>query len=786
MDENQIIPEKAELERKPDVEFQDIPLEKMDVSKVQDVLTRHFKEESEETETGTSGDSIDDKLIVLEVRTLDEGLEKAALLFGVDKMEIEYNKLDKAVREIDGEKVQLNKIEFKKKITSGETQIVIAEDGLSAEIRILFPKKPDGTNTTLMDIIKEVRALDIQYGVKTDIIKAAIEESQKKYRILEHIVFAKGDAPSLGEGSQITESVFEGTEQIIHEKSIKEILLNHEIEEIEENNYPVYFVNKGDLIVVTSLPDEGKEGKNIFGEELSPEMGKKMFNAGENVKMEFDLEKIKYTAEISGYLEMVNSNLNVISPIFISKDELNAYYLKLPYLNRDPVSPEKDSFIELLSSAGIVEGVDNDILAEIPEFIQDKHPDYHAFQIAGGIPTEDGEDARIEYFFSSDAVGDIDGTQGNADGGSHETVKAKQLLAVKFFPTEGKTGMTIKGKKLDPIKGVDKPFKAFSNIDVVKAEDKITYYSKIEGRVDLVGDQGISVNKNYIIDGDVDQKTGNLVFDGNVHVKGSVLQGLSVSADGNIVVEGSVNQNASLTSKGSIRVKEGIVGKEDVVIKAKGNVKTKFLQGAIVQSEGDIIVQEYIINTIIKTFGFVFTPGEDEESQGRGSIMNSDIFALKGISALTIGSDTSTSTKVTAGWDFSFESKMKDLQKALKYCEFEIAKISKTLRLGNNSIESIKALLKKLPPQKQKPLIELFKKLNTMNALRAQVMAKVQVLQESTEGLAGEAVIKVKNSLFSNVLVHIGEKKLKTEKSVENVTLKLAADGEKIKINKSE
>jgi cytoskeletal protein CcmA (bactofilin family) len=61
-----------------------------------------------------------------------------------------------------------------------------------------------------------------------------------------------------------------------------------------------------------------------------------------------------------------------------------------------------------------------------------------------------------------------------------------------------------------------------------------------------------------VIPGDVNPETGNINFNGDVHIKGSVMDNLKVIADGDIIVSGNVLQ-ANLIAKGSIDIAGNII-----------------------------------------------------------------------------------------------------------------------------------------------------------------------------------------------------------------------------------
>jgi len=777
------------LEKKPETDFQDMSFDKINMSTIQNLLSNHFTDESDSPIDEES--PADQKLIILEVADLEEGLKKACELFEVDENEIEHSILENTVSEVDGKKVELKRIEFSQKLIIGSPDLDIAEDKLSADLKIIFPKKPDGTKITFMDIIKLIREYGIKYGVKTDVVKASVEETLKNFAILQNIQIAAGKEPGPGKSSEIIESVLadadveEMSNSRNYRKSINELLSMSSLEMIKEYAFPVYYVNKGDIIAKTTLPLEGQPGKNIFEEEIPPEMGQKLFEAGNNVKMNFTPDEVTYTAEQSGYIDCEGMTLTIVSPIWITEDEMVAYFIKLPFLNKTGIDTSQESVVELLKTEQIEFGIQNEKIESVIKRCKENISDLKAVVVANGTPAMDGTDARVELFFTESSQPGKVREDGSVDYRSLEhkdLVKNNQLLAVKYLPKEGEPGTTVRGKELSAEKRNDTKFAAFNNVKAVKSADKISYYSELDGKVNIVGDKGISVNVVYEVKGNVDYKTGNVEFNGDVKIGGSVLSGFSVTAEGNITIDGTVNQNVALKSNGNIDVKQGIVGKDDIKITARGDVSTRFLQGAHITAGGDVVIHEYILNSHIESKGFVITPPDEKKSSGKGSIIGSKVFAFKGVKANIIGSNTSTNTQIIAGWDFTKDMKLVDLKKALQYCNYEIENNSKTLRLGIYSMDKIKALLKKLPPAKQKPILEIFKKLNLLNKLRSQVLAKMKVVVDDSGDMSKDAFIVARDQLFPRVLVQLGEQKMKTEKILLKSKMKVAENEKGIDI----
>ncbi len=357
--------------------------------------------------------------------------------------------------------------------------------------------------------------------------------------------------------------------------------------------------------------------------------------------------------------------------------------------------------------------------------------------------------------------------------GEIKTVKKNQLIAVKYFPKEGASGRDIRDNTIMAEKGNDRKFNAVNNVKAVSKLDKILYFADIEGRVVLVGDSGISVNQAFEIRGNVDFNTGNIDFNGDVSVKGSVNPGFKVKAAGDIHIQGMVNQDVELYSNGNIHITQGVIGRElNTRIYANGVVIAQYIQSAIVESNSDIIVNDYIMNSVVKCKGRVILPQKESIGSARGAILGGEITAMKGVTAFTLGSDSVQNTKIVVGIDYEFDNKLKNFQKGVDFCENGILKISKSLRLGYQDMKVIKERIAKLPKDKQKPFLEAFKKLNELETLRKEIISKKERMLRESQQLSQITEVLVKKQLFPRVYIQIGDGKTKTENLFAGVKLR--------------
>src|SRR5690606_8653815 len=128
----------------------------------------------------------------------------------------------------------------------------------------------------------------------------------------------------------------------------------------------------------------------------------------------------------------------------------------------------------------------------------------------------------------------------------------------------------------------------------------------------------------------VDNKVGNIDFNGSVMVRGNVLNGFRIKASGDVEVKGIV-EGGYIENTGDVIVKQGIQGYNRLTINTKGSVTTKFVENAVLNVGGNV-TPEAIMHSEVSSKGNVTVLGK------RGLIVGGICRARKEIRANIIGS----------------------------------------------------------------------------------------------------------------------------------------------------
>lgn len=318
------------------------------------------------------------------------------------------------------------------------------------------------------------------------------------------------------------------------------------------------------------------------------------------------------------------------------------------------ITPIKD----LIKKRGIKYGIVPDI--EIKKFVKNCTDPHEKFVVAQGVPPSVGKPAQIEYHFNTESTGagviNEDGSIDFRARGDSPFVKRGELLAVKHPMQQPKSGVDVFGETLLVSDVDDVPLEGGDGTEL--SEDGLELKATITGQpsIDIKG--VISVLESFTVNGDVDFKTGNINFNGNVVVKGAVKEGFTVECEELIANE--IN-GGIIRIRGDLKVSNGIVNAD---IQTEGSVQAKFLNKTKVYAYGDMMITREIMESYIAISGAL--------TNDTGRITASTVSARQGMNVKQIGTEKSEYSTIKAGasdhirWIAEgYESKVEKIQKEL-------------------------------------------------------------------------------------------------------------------------
>lgn len=158
--------------------------------------------------------------------------------------------------------------------------------------------------------------------------------------------------------------------------------------------------------------------------------------------------------------------------------------------------------------------------------------------------------------------------------------------------------------------------------------------------------------------GNVGLATGAVHHDGDLHVHGSVLKGMTVRATGHVHIRGDV-ETAFVDAGGDITIDGGLLG---TARSAGGSIACRFAQGAQMDAPtGDVRVQESAMHSTLHAGG---------EIAIGGILLGGTCYGQQGVQAHTAGSPTGVATTITAGRNARLYGEMEQARaRALRHIE---------------------------------------------------------------------------------------------------------------------
>lgn len=374
--------------------------------------------------------------------------------------------------------------------------------------------------------------------------------------------------------------------------------------------------------------------------------------------------------------------------------------------------------------------------------------------VAEGTQPKQGQNACIEYFFNTDRRAKPtlleDGSVDFFHLNMVSTCKKGGVLAKLHPAVPGEAGSNVYGEPIQPANVRETRFQYGKNIE--QSEDGLTLISMVDGHAELVDDK-VFVSDVLEVE-NVDTSTGNIDFEGSVQINGNVCTNFEVKTKGDIIVKGVV-EGAHLEAGGNIIIVRGVNGMGKGVLKAGGNVISKFLENVTVHAAG-YVSSESILHC------HVMAGTEITVSGRRGFITGGKVSAAGLIDVKTLGSAMGADTVVEVGADPEIKARMAELQKA-------IAESTKTLQSIQPILVNAKQKIAKgvtLTPEQLKYVQSLIKANQQQTELVEKGTAELEELQKQLIRSEGRGII-VRGTIHPGTKLCIGDASMVVQKSAQ-------------------
>lgn len=422
-------------------------------------------------------------------------------------------------------------------------------------------------------------------------------------------------------------------------------------------------------------------------------------------------------------------------------------------------TPAYFEILDVLQQQLIVYGIDDQGIQEFLAGLDNMSPGQRATcVVANGQPAENGRNSRFEPLISHQSQMEFSPEyKGLSD--KIELRKSKKIFTVsegtnlmmKHPATNGKPGMDVYGKEVLPTSGIDLEFTVYPGSRINPNEPNFLEAS--HGGMPRIYYDGVSVLNTLTVDS-VDSRTGDIVFDGNLEVRGDVLAGMQVQVTGNITVFGTV-EDAEIEAGGDIVVKNGIIGKDredeefSCRLTAQGKISGIFAQYVRLEADDDIKFQQHVYHSVVYTRGRLVV---GDNVHRVGTVMGGLIFADKGLTAVHIGNKSGVNTRIEVFPDF------RKIGKAIFITEEELAKQEGLLASALDVEKKVLMLPKRAQKQSvvQKVTATVTHYQTKVNVLRMTIKRYKQRLEK--EGINN--TVHCYGRIYPGTEIHMGESKL--------------------------
>ncbi len=274
--------------------------------------------------------------------------------------------------------------------------------------------------------------------------------------------------------------------------------------------------------------------------------------------------------------------------------------------------------------------------------------------VARGRLALNGSDARFEVLIP-DTVDrspklDENGLIDYREHGDLLVVPAGAALMRRIPATAGTHGQTVKGRVLPAIPGRDAQFASKLDGAGPSRDDPNLLVAVVSGQPVQVAD-GVLVEPVLRVK-EVNMATGNIHFDGTVHVAGEVIQGMKIQASGDIVVDGMVD-GGQLDAGGNIQVAGGLIA--HAKLHAGGSVSARFAEGVQISAGTVVAIGDMVIDCHLHSLNQIII---GSNSPQRGRLIGGSTTAAMLLRVPLMGSHKSGVTKVVVGTNPGLEAKL--------------------------------------------------------------------------------------------------------------------------------
>ncbi len=367
----------------------------------------------------------------------------------------------------------------------------------------------------------------------------------------------------------------------------------------------------------------------------------------------------------------------------ISKDKMSATLTLVP--PEGGVNLTLDQVRTALSEKGARAGLLEDVLsAAVEQGVATN------LVIAQGKPGVNGDNTKFEQLVPDMAERhphiDEHGMADYRDLGDLVVVKAGTPLLRRIPPTDGEAGFDVGGNPLRPKPGTSWTFAPGLKGVETDANDHDLLVASVTGQPVMVS-RGVKVDPNLVLP-QVDLSTGNIKFDGAIHITGDVTSGMKVTCTGDVLIGGALLAG-EIEAAGNVIIKGGVIGHSEynsresglssffsAKVVAQGHIHARYAENAYLRSEANVELEDYAMHTEITALGHVII---GQPGGKKGKFIGGHARASVSIRVAESGSDAGPPTVLQAGYSPALTKELFLLDQRAEKHTTEVANLQKII-----------------------------------------------------------------------------------------------------------
>lgn len=509
----------------------------------------------------------------------------------------------------------------------GDISLSLREDRLKLRMSIVRSAKPEPPS--LRSILTLLKERKIQHGIQQAAIQEALTSLKVPFSRISDVLIAKGDAPRDGEDAHLRSLLDAGDSQVKQDQAIAE----------------------------RCAPTEGKTGKDVYGQGISPQKGEaKSLTAGPGTQQQGE----HIIASVDGHACISRDHAGVSEAFAVTIDD-HGFVARLSC--SEAFAPNE--LLDYLDALGIVHGLLNDEIAAIAQRGQ-----AHNRVIAQGQPPKPGQDAKVEVHFVRP---DDPRLRDDPDANPLAMFDADTTLITLSPAQAGEPGRDLFAVEHPVNQVAEITITEGDGVKRVEENGQVLFKAVERGAPFLTKNSAnawhLSVSDILKIDGDLTPEYGRLRFEGEVQIKGNIPNEYQLQVDKDLHV-GGVISDADIRVGGNLHLASGFIGGHGEIT---GELRCKYIDNARLHVRGDVFVANELIGTRLRCDGRIEAP----KAVLRGGFVS----ALRGMQLAEIGSDgRELRTDVHAGVDEGLKRMREETEQQLKAMEEEEQQLNQRVK----------------------------------------------------------------------------------------------------------